>query len=92
MKEILLDLHVQPRASKNELQGLHGGRVKIRVTASPVDGKANEEIARYLSELFGISRRQVDLVSGQTSRIKRFRIRYEAEIPPQLTALGVGSR
>jgi len=46
-----LDLHIKvvPRASKNEIQGLHDGALKIRLTTPPVDGKANQALIKFLS-------------------------------------------
>ena len=87
MKTILLDVHVQPRASKDEVVGLHDGRYKLRITASPVDGKANQHLANYLADLFGVGRRHVELVFGESSRIKRFRIQCEGELPKVFTDL-----
>ena len=68
--ELILDVHVQPRASKDEIVGYHGGRLKIRVTAPPVDGKANAALIEFLAERLGVARAQVALKSGQTNRRK----------------------
>lgn len=67
---VLLSLFVQPRASKNEIVGLHNGALKIRVTAAPVDGKANEGIIEFLAKIFGIPKRQVEILKGETGRNK----------------------
>ncbi len=66
--------YVQPRASKTEVVGRHGDAIKIRVKAPPVDGAANEELIRFLSKRFKVSRRAVDLVSGSSSRHKQIAI------------------
>jgi uncharacterized protein (TIGR00251 family) len=71
---VVLDLHVQPGAKRTEVAGLHGDRLKIRLAAPPVDGAANDELARFLAEAFGVPRRQVTIVSGHASRIKRVRV------------------
>ncbi len=71
---ILLDLHIQPRASRNEVCGRHGDALKVRLTSPPVDGAANRLCREFLAELFGVPRSAVEIVSGETSRRKRVRI------------------
>jgi len=67
-------VRVQPRASRNGVAGEIDGALKIRLAAPPVDGEANEELIRFLAKLFAVSRQQVTIVSGQTSRNKMIRI------------------
>ena len=67
---VRLALHVQPGASRSELAGLHGGALKIRVAAPPVDGAANGELIRFLAALFGVARSRVAVVSGAGARRK----------------------
>ncbi|MGE0887505.1 MAG: DUF167 domain-containing protein [Blastocatellales bacterium] len=67
-------VRVQPRASRNGVAGEIDGALKIRLAAPPVDGEANEELIRFLAKLFTVSRQQVTIVSGQTSRNKMIRI------------------
>ena len=69
-----LTLHVQPGASRTEVAGTHGDALKVRLAAPPVDGKANAELLRFLAEAFGVPRRNVTLVRGETSRAKIVRI------------------
>ena len=71
---VLVSIHVQPRASKNGFAGIHGGAVKLRITAPPVDGKANALIVDILAKLFHVPKTAVSLASGQQSRHKRFRV------------------
>ena len=75
---IVLTLHVQPGARRTEVAGTHGAgtqmRLKIRLAAPPVDGKANAELLAFLAETFGVSRRDVTLVRGDSSREKIVRI------------------
>lgn len=71
---VLVRVHAQPRASKNAFVGIHDGAVKLRVTAPPVDGKANILIAEVLAKMFGVSKTSVSLVSGLQSKHKRFRV------------------
>jgi uncharacterized protein (TIGR00251 family) len=65
-----LAVHVQPRARRTEAAGLHGDAVKVRVAAPPVDGAANEELARYVAERVGVARAAVRVVAGASSRRK----------------------
>lgn len=66
-----LFLHVQPKSSRNRVAGLHGQAIKLCITAPPVDGRANEAIIRFIAKLLGISRANVRMGSGETSRGKR---------------------
>lgn len=71
---VRLRLHVQPRASKTAIAGVHGDALRIRLAAPPVDGAANEALLRFLAEAFGVPRSAVTLVTGATSRRKRVEI------------------
>jgi uncharacterized protein (TIGR00251 family) len=70
----VITVHVQPRASRTEVVGLHGDAVKIRLKAPPVDGAANEELVRFLADRLHIRRHEVELLSGATARDKRLRL------------------
>lgn len=63
-------VHVQPRASRSEITGLHGDAMKIRVDAPPVDGAANAALIELLADALGVSRRSVQVVGGEHSRRK----------------------
>jgi hypothetical protein len=67
----ILSVHVQPKASKTEYAGLHGGALKFRVAAPPVEGAANEALCAYLAERFGLPKKAVVIQSGHASRKKR---------------------
>ncbi|MDR3580311.1 MAG: DUF167 domain-containing protein [Oryzomonas sp.] len=71
---IILSLHIQPRASKNEVCGILDNALKIRLTSPPVDGAANKRCREFLAELFDVPRSEVKIISGETSRHKRVRI------------------
>ena len=68
-------IHVQSRASKTEIVGVQGEALKIRVKASPVEGKANQELCRFLAHQLGCVQQQVQIVGGFSSRQKRVLIR-----------------
>jgi len=71
---LILRIHVQPRASKNEVCGIHGDSLKIRLTSPPVDGAANKLCREFFAALLEVSRSSVEIISGETSRLKRVRI------------------
>lgn len=63
-------VYVQPDGRRSEILGEHDGQLKIRVQAPPVEGKANEEVEHFISEIFARPRKFVQIVKGQTSRRK----------------------
>jgi uncharacterized protein (TIGR00251 family) len=63
-------VRVVPRASKNEISGRHGGAVKIRLTAPPVEGAANVALIEFLAEVLDVRKNQIEILSGHTSRDK----------------------
>lgn len=67
---IRLHLYVQPGGKKSEILGEHGGSLKIRVNAPPVEGKANAAVVDFVAAIFEVSRSKVRLLRGQQSRIK----------------------
>ena len=67
---VRLRIHLQPGASRNEAAGLHGDRLKIRIMAPPVDGKANQALIDWLADQLAVPARSVRLVRGDTSRAK----------------------
>lgn len=71
---MILELHVQPGASRSEFAGRHGERIKVRLAARAVDGKANEALIAFLSVHFNVPRRNVRILSGLKSRQKRVEI------------------
>lgn len=69
-----LFLHCQPGAKKTEVKGVHGDRLKIRLAAPPVEGRANEVLIAWLSKALGVPSARIELMSGDTGRQKRVRI------------------
>ena len=69
-----LRLWVQPRAARNEVVGIQGDAVKVRLTAPPVEGKANLALVRFLAEQLGVSRNAVELTAGAGNRRKTVRV------------------
>lgn len=69
-----LSVRVVPRSSREGVAGYEGGVVRIRLNAPPVEGRANEALARFLARALGVSRSRVSLVSGEAGRNKIVRI------------------
>ncbi len=67
----MLNVRVQPRASRNAIEGEHGGALKVRLTAPPADGRANEACCRLLAEQLKIPPSAVRILAGERSRNKR---------------------
>jgi uncharacterized protein len=67
---VRVSVHVQPRATRSEIVGLHGAALKVRLQAPPVDGAANEALVTLLAERLGVARRAVRVVAGASSRAK----------------------
>ena len=76
MKEaaVTLKIRLQPRASRDGIDGLHGDALKVRVTAPPVEGRANKAVKKLLAEKFGLSPSQIEIIAGERSREKLLRI------------------
>ena len=71
---LVLRVRVVPRASRDAVEGVRDGALLVRLTAPPVDGKANEALVRLLARALGIQRRAVVVVAGARARDKRLRI------------------
>jgi uncharacterized protein (TIGR00251 family) len=67
---IRIRLHIQPGANRNQIVGVHGDALKVKVRAAPEDGRANAELLRFLADVLQLPKRQLTLVTGQTSRRK----------------------
>lgn len=71
---LVFKIHVQPRAARNRLQGLHGDALKLALTAPPVDGAANRLCRDFLAEVLALPRAAVEVVAGFKSRGKTIRV------------------
>lgn len=69
-----LTLFIQPKASKNEIIGPHNGALKIKITAPPVDGKANAALIEFLSDVLEVPKRNIEILKGETGRNKSVEI------------------
>ena len=71
---VMLAVHACPRAAQDQVQGLHGDAVKIRLRSPPVDGKANDALIAFLSQLLDVPARDLVIVAGHSARRKRVAI------------------
>ncbi len=71
---VIFGVRVVPRASKSEIVGELDGALKVRIASPPVDGAANAELIKLLSKAFGVSKSEVEIVAGQTSKTKQVKI------------------
>ena len=67
-------IHVVPKSTKSEIAGIQDNALKIKIAAPPVEGRANTECVRLLSEILGIKKNQVAIISGHKSRRKKVAI------------------
>ena len=83
--DLVLTVRVQPRASRDELR-LEGARLRVRITAPPVDGAANSHLLRFLADAFGVANSRAELVRGSSGRDKIVRIMAPKTLPAVLAA------
>lgn len=67
---VLLRVRVIPRASRNEIDGVRDGALRVRLKAPPVDGAANKALCTLLARILSVSKRQVEIITGERSRSK----------------------
>ena len=86
----ILPVRAQPGARKVAIQGEQAGSLKVSVTAQPEQGKANKALVEALSKLLSLKKSQIELISGETSREKRFLIRgmTSDELRERIIAVG----
>jgi len=80
--DLILFCHLQPAAKTNGFAGLHGERLKIRLTAPPQEGRANAALVDFLAKAFVVSKADIELESGAQSRQKRVRIKNPQCLAP----------
>ena len=85
-------IHVQPRASRTEVAGIHGSALKVRLHAPPVDGAANDELVKFFASELGIAKRAVTIISGHSSRGKTVHLEGVSAASVQALAAGAERR
>jgi uncharacterized protein (TIGR00251 family) len=81
---LLIPVRVQPRSSRSEIQGVRDGRLRIKTTAPPADGKANKDVIRQLAREFGVPPSRIALKNGASQRNKTFTITRPSIMPSWL--------
>jgi len=84
---LILEIRVQPRASRDEIVGPQGDRLKLRITAAPVDGKGNQQIMKFLAKEFRVPMSHLTLLSGARGRNKRIGVRAPRTYPDWMEKL-----
>ena len=69
--DVILDLYVQPKASRSRIVGLHDKAIKLAVSSPPVDGRANKEVTAFMAKLFKLPKSSIEIISGHQGRRKR---------------------
>jgi uncharacterized protein (TIGR00251 family) len=82
--DLVLECQIQPRAREDAFTGVGEDTVKIRITAAPVDGKANQHLIKFLSRQFRTPPSNIRIEKGQSGRRKRVRISAVRRLPPEL--------
>lgn len=70
----MLTIHVQPGAKRSESAGLYGERLKLRIAAPPVDGRANDALIEFIAARLGVARNKVRVLKGAQSRAKQIEV------------------
>jgi uncharacterized protein (TIGR00251 family) len=70
----VLTIKACPRANRTEIAGIDADWVRVRIQAPPVDGKANAELVKFFAARFGLPKRSVEILSGDTGRLKRVKL------------------
>ncbi|MBI5674945.1 MAG: YggU family protein [Nitrospirae bacterium] len=73
--ELILKIKVEPRSSRSGIMGQYGDAIKVKLNSPPVDGKANTELIEVLAKEYGISKKDVEIISGFNSKNKLVRLK-----------------
>ncbi len=82
-----LRVYIQTNASCDEVMGLYGDSIKIRLTAKPIAGEANKHLIKYLAKCFQIKKNQIKILRGKTSRSKILEINNVSNIPDKFCCI-----
>jgi uncharacterized protein len=87
--DLLLNVKLQPGASRNEYAGLQGDALRIRIHAPAIKGRANEALVTFLSASFAVSNSRIRIERGALGRVKLLRIQIPGQLPAELVASGI---
>ncbi|HIF9251621.1 TPA: DUF167 family protein YggU [Photobacterium damselae] len=85
--DLIIRLYIQPKASRDQIVGIHGEELKIAITAPPIDGKANAHLTKYLSKQFKVAKGHIVIEKGELGRHKQVRVESPREMPAIITEL-----
>lgn len=85
--DLLLQLYIQPKASRDKIIGLHGSELKIAITAPPIDGKANAHLTKFLAKSFKVPKGDIEIIKGELGRHKQVRVHSPKVIPDPIAPL-----
>ncbi|WP_037383530.1 DUF167 family protein YggU [Serratia sp. DD3] len=84
---LTIRLYIQPKASRDQIIGLHGDEIKVAITAPPVDGQANTHLVKFIAKQFRVAKSNVVIEKGELGRHKQLRIVNPQQIPAVIAAL-----
>lgn len=84
---LTIQLYIQPKASRDQIVGLHNNEIKIAITAPPVDGQANQHLIKFLAKQFKVAKGLVTIEKGELGRHKQVKIINPTVIPELLLTL-----
>lgn len=79
--DLVIRLYIQPKASRDQIVGLHGDELKVAVTSPPVDGQANAHLTKFLAKQFRVAKSLVIIEKGELGRHKQIKIINPQNIP-----------
>ena len=84
---LVIRLYIQPKASRDQIVGLHGDELKVAITAPPVDGQAHAHLIKFLARQFRVAKGMVTIEKGELGRHKQIRIVNPQAIPADVAEL-----
>mgnify|MGYP001822854761 FL=1 len=79
--DLVLNIRVQPRAASDGFAETLGDTIKLRITAPPVDGKANRHLIAFIAKTFKVRKANISIISGESGRNKRIKIHRPLHLP-----------
>ncbi len=73
-RTMTIKVKVEPRSSRSEVIGMHGGSLKVKLTSPPVEGRANKELIEVLAKKYDLKKRDIEIVAGHSSKTKLVRL------------------
>jgi uncharacterized protein (TIGR00251 family) len=83
--DLILNVRVQPRAASDAFAEYNDDYIKIRITAPPIDGKANKHLIAFLAKTFKVAKSSIKLLAGETGRNKRLLIPQPRSLPEAIS-------